>query len=51
MSFTLPWRGKVAERSEAERGELAGAKITPSRSRFAGSTSPLQGEVKRVCGA
>jgi hypothetical protein len=53
MIFTLPWRGRVGERSEPGWGELH-EEDHPLPTAIAiarRSTSPLQGEVKKTqCG-
>ena len=43
--FTSPWRGEVAERSEAGGGESRSDAVTPPRRGFAAPTLPLQGRV------
>jgi hypothetical protein len=44
-SLTSPWRGEVAERSEAGGGESRSDIFTPPRRGFAAPTLPLQGRV------
>jgi hypothetical protein len=40
--FTSPWRGEVAERSEAGGGESRSNAFTPPRPAFGRPTLPLQ---------